>query len=100
MPSRISSRLRQPASSRAQCLATDTITESGVQTMPSLRMVNAAAERIYQAWLPHVGEAEALREAEAFASRFHFLIDGPLAPLTISEFDAVLDSAAYAMAAQ
>jgi hypothetical protein len=62
-------------------------------------MVNAAAVEIYNRWLPHIGESAALREAEAFASRFHFLIDGPLAPLTISEPDAALDGVADAMAA-
>lgn len=62
-------------------------------------MVNAAAAEIYKRWLPHVGEAAARREAEAFASRFHFLIDGPLAPLTIDELDTVLDSVADGMAA-
>lgn len=61
-------------------------------------MVNSAAARIYSAWQPHVGHDAALREARAFAGRFHILIDGPLAPLPDdSELDATLDAVAAAM---
>ena len=68
-----------------------------IHPLPSHQMVSAAAETVFQAWLPHIGETEALREAAAFASRFHILIDGPLAPLTETELDAVLDNVAVAM---
>lgn len=61
-------------------------------------MLNGARQRIYQAWLPHVSPAEARAEADAFARRFHVLVDGPLAPLTADEFEAVLDVVADAMA--
>jgi hypothetical protein len=71
----------------------------GRATLTSLAMVNSACAEIYQRWLPHVGEAEARREAEAFASRFHYLIDYPEAPLTVSEFDAIFGCVADAMAA-
>jgi hypothetical protein len=52
-------------------------------------MVHAAAERIYAAWLPHVGETEARVQAQAFARRFHILIDGPLCPLPSADRKAV-----------
>lgn len=61
-------------------------------------MVNAAAARIYAAWLPHVGSEAALHEARAFAGRFHILIDGPLAPLPDdAELDATLAAVSVAM---
>ena len=50
-------------------------------TAPSPLVVTEAAKTIYRAWLPHVGEVEAREQAQAFARRFHILIDGPLAPL-------------------
>lgn len=60
---------------------------------PCARMVNAAAARIYAAWQPHVGHGAALREARAFAGRFHILIDGPLAPLLDeAELDVTLEA--------
>lgn len=96
--SSVNNSLSFSASPRGNCLAIDTITACVSDRAPSLRMVNAAATEIYKRWLPHVGEVDALREAEAFASRFHFLIDGPLAPLTEPELDAVLDSVADALA--
>jgi hypothetical protein len=55
-----------------------TISERGTNT--SLAMVNSVRAEIYKRWLPHVGETEAREQAQAFALRFHFLIDGPLAP--------------------
>lgn len=65
---------------------------------PCARMVNAAAARIYAAWQPHVGHGAALREARAFAGRFHVLIDGPVAPLPDeAELDATLAAVAAAM---
>lgn len=94
----INNLLTLSASSRGNRLAIDTITACASHAEPSLRMVNSAAAEIYKRWLPHVGETEALREAEAFASRFHFLIDGPLAPLPAeAELDATLDAVAEAM---
>lgn len=62
-------------------------------------MVNSACVLIFDRWRPHVGEAAARVEAERFARRFHHLIDGPLAPLTAAEADAVLADVADAMAA-
>lgn len=47
----------------------------------SAQAINAAVEAVYRAWLPHVGDIEAREQAQAFARRFHILIDGPLAPL-------------------
>lgn len=68
------------------------------QMEPCSAMVNAAATRIYSAWQPHVGHHAALREARAFAGRFHVLIDGPLAPLPDeAELDAALGAVAAAM---
>ncbi|MET4721949.1 hypothetical protein ABIF63_006055 [Bradyrhizobium japonicum] len=68
------------------------------QAVPCSRMVNAAAARIYAAWQPHVGHDDALREARAFAGRFHFLIDGPVAPLpSEDELDVTLAAVAAAM---
>ena len=52
---------------------------------PSHLMVNAAAETVYRAWLPHIGETEAREQAQAFARRFHILIDGPLYPLPATD---------------
>lgn len=68
------------------------------QMEPCSRMVNAAASRIYAAWQPHVGHDDALREACAFAGRFHVLIDGPLSPLPDhAELGATLEAVANAM---
>ncbi|WP_157789235.1 hypothetical protein [Bradyrhizobium japonicum] len=64
-----------------QAFASSKTEEKPAQMEPCARMVNAAAARIYAAWQPHVGHGAALREARAFAGRFHILIDGPLAPL-------------------
>ena len=90
-----------PAASSTQDGDLATATKPGCTSnaAPSLRMVNAAAEVIFQSWLPHVGEADARAEADRFASRFHFLIDGPLAPLTEAEADAILADVADAMSA-
>lgn len=64
------------------------------QAVPCSRMVNAAASRIYAAWQPHVGHDDALREARAFAGRFH----GPIAPLPDeADLDATLEAVAAAM---
>lgn len=49
------------------------------------QMVKSAAETVYRAWLRHVGDIEAREQAQAFARRFHILIDGPLAPLTADQ---------------
>ncbi|WLB15020.1 hypothetical protein [Bradyrhizobium japonicum] len=69
------------------------------QMEPCSRMVNAAASRIYAAWQPHLGHDDALREARAFAGRFHVLIDGPLAPLPDETgLDATLAAVAFATA--
>lgn len=65
----------------------------------SPRMVNSACAAIFNAWRKHVSASEAQAEADRFRARFHFLIDGPLAPLSEAEADAVLDSVADAMAA-
>lgn len=59
-------------------------------------MVNDAAARIYAAWQPHVGHAEALHEARVFAGRFHVLVDAPLAPVAD---DASLDATLAAVSA-
>ncbi|WP_441280115.1 hypothetical protein [Bradyrhizobium sp. 63_E2_N1_3] len=68
------------------------------QAVPCSRMVNAAASRIYAAWQPHVGHDDALREARAFAGRFHVPIDGPMAPLPDeADLDATLEAVAAAM---
>lgn len=48
---------------------------------PSPQIVTDAAEGIYRAWLPYIGEAGAREQAQAFARRFLISIDGPLAPL-------------------
>lgn len=67
---------------------------------PCLRMVNSAAARIFAAWLPHIGHDAAMREAHAFAGRFHVLVDGPLAPLPDDvALDAQLEAVAAAMGA-
>jgi hypothetical protein len=50
-------------------------------TLPSPQLGTDAAETVYRAWLPHIGEAQAREEARAFARRFCISIDGPLAPL-------------------
>ena len=62
-------------------------------------MVNSACAAVFTAWRKHVSEPEARAEADRFAARFHFLIDGPLAPLTEAEADAVLESVNDAMSA-
>jgi hypothetical protein len=67
------------------------------QIAPCSRMVNAAAARIYAAWRPHVGHAEALHQARAFAGRFALPLDGPLAPLA-DDFDLDQTLAAVALA--
>lgn len=65
---------------------------------PPLHIVNSAATRIYSAWRPHVGHAEALHQARAFAGRFFVLVDGPLAPLADDfELDETLAAVAQAM---
>lgn len=65
---------------------------------PTIRMINIAAARIYTAWRPHVGHAEALHQARAFAGRFAMPIDGPLAALPDDfELDATLAAVAQAM---
>jgi len=67
-------------------------------SQPPLRMINSAAARIYTAWRPHVGHAEALHQARAFAGRFFIQIDGPLAPLADDfELDETLAAVAHAM---
>lgn len=72
--------------------------QNPAQMEPCARMVNSAAARIYSAWQRHVGHAAALRQARAFAGRFHVLIDGPLAPLPgDAELDATLEAVAAAM---
>lgn len=89
-------------SSRASRLATSNNTDADApQLEPSSRMVNSAAARIYAAWLPHVGHDEALQQAQAFAGRFHVLLDGPLAPLPAEdlELDAALAAVSTAMSA-
>jgi hypothetical protein len=86
--------LGTPLSPHRETLAI--VTTSGGKAPPeqSIRMVNAAAARIYQAWQPHVGHAE----ARAFAGRFHLLIEAPLAPLADeASLDATLEAVAIAM---
>jgi hypothetical protein len=51
-----------------------------MKAAPSPQMVQSAADRVYAAWLPHVGDAGAREQADAFARRFHILLDGPLCP--------------------
>lgn len=38
---------------------------------PSPSQLLAAADAIFRAWLPLIGEIEAREQAQAFASRFH-----------------------------
>ncbi|MEY9158270.1 hypothetical protein ABIG04_006580 [Bradyrhizobium japonicum] len=81
-----------------QALASSKTVEKPAQMEPCARMVNAAAARIYAAWQPHVGHGAALREARAFAGRFHVLIHGPVAPLPDeAELDVTLAAVAAAM---
>lgn len=47
---------------------------------PSPSLLNAAADAIYCAWLPLIGETEAREQAQAFASRF------PIRPADHKEF--------------
>lgn len=84
MTSPVNHLLRLPTSScGTDALAIATGTGSIVRSLPSQRMVNAAADEIYKRWLPHVGEVAALEEANAFARRFHILIGGQLAQLPV-----------------
>lgn len=85
-------------SARPPALTSSKTAEEQPPAEPCARMVNEAASRIYSAWQPHVGHAAALREARAFAGRFHILIDGPLAPLPdYAELDPTLEAVAAAM---
>lgn len=52
-------------------------------SQPSPQIVTDAAETVYRAWLPHIGDAGAREQAEAFARRFLISIDGPLKPLQV-----------------
>jgi hypothetical protein len=60
---------------------------TAIAAAPSSRMVLSAAERVYAAWLPHVGEVEAREQAQAFANRYHIVIDGPLTPLRVETYN-------------
>jgi hypothetical protein len=60
-------------------------------------MVNAAAARVYAAWLPHVGEAAAREQADGFVRRCAHLVDHFV--LSDPELDAVLETVADAMSA-